>query len=101
MHANHEMFQDRPPRPDIKKEFQWIKQEDGIEFDGTKKLMILTRRQESENMALIKKNAQENSGQPTKYLHRQLEPGDVNQPEWRILLNWRGSACRYFCILIL
>uniref|UniRef100_A0A0E0NJ06 RRM domain-containing protein n=1 Tax=Oryza rufipogon TaxID=4529 RepID=A0A0E0NJ06_ORYRU len=54
IYAKHEMFQDRPPRPGIKKEFQWVKQEDGIEYEGMNKLRLLARRQETENMALIK-----------------------------------------------
>uniref|UniRef100_A0A0E0GAZ1 RRM domain-containing protein n=1 Tax=Oryza nivara TaxID=4536 RepID=A0A0E0GAZ1_ORYNI len=54
IYAKHEMFQDRPPCPGIKKEFQWVKQEDGIEYEGMNKLRLLARRQETENMALIK-----------------------------------------------
>uniref|UniRef100_A0A0D3F8P8 RRM domain-containing protein n=2 Tax=Oryza TaxID=4527 RepID=A0A0D3F8P8_9ORYZ len=54
IYAKHEMFQDRPPRPGIKKEFRWVKQEDGIEYEGMNKLRLLARRQETENMALIK-----------------------------------------------
>nr|XP_025878569.1 uncharacterized protein LOC4330267 isoform X2 [Oryza sativa Japonica Group] len=54
IYAKHEMFLDRPPRPGIKKEFQWVKQEDGIEYEGMNKLRLLARRQETENMALIK-----------------------------------------------
>ncbi|XP_015689082.1 uncharacterized protein LOC102705880 [Oryza brachyantha] len=54
IYAKHEMFQDRPPHPGLKKEFRWVKQEDGIEYEGMKKLRLLARRQETENMALIK-----------------------------------------------
>ncbi|KAF0934349.1 hypothetical protein E2562_024835 [Oryza meyeriana var. granulata] len=57
IYAKHEMFQDRPPRPGIKKEFWWVTQEDGIEYEGMKKLQLLARRQEAENMALIKNNS--------------------------------------------
>ncbi|CAN6241500.1 unnamed protein product [Urochloa humidicola] len=52
-YAKPEMFRDRPPRPGLKKDFRWIKQgADGHE--AMKKLKILAKRQESENMALIK-----------------------------------------------
>ncbi|RCV20430.1 hypothetical protein SEVIR_4G052800v4 [Setaria viridis] len=52
-HAKAEMFRDRPPCPGLKKDFRWIKQGDG-EYEAMKKLKILAKRQESENMALIK-----------------------------------------------
>ncbi|KAL5215540.1 hypothetical protein ABZP36_006941 [Zizania latifolia] len=52
--AKPEMFRDRPPRPGFKKEFRWVKQGDGTEYEGIKKLRNLARRQEAENLALIK-----------------------------------------------
>ncbi|KAG8066824.1 hypothetical protein GUJ93_ZPchr0004g38995 [Zizania palustris] len=59
--AKPEMFRDRPPRPGIKKEFRWVKQEDATEYEGIKKLRNLARRQEAENMALIKNQLEEES----------------------------------------
>ncbi|CAM0144881.1 unnamed protein product [Urochloa decumbens] len=52
-YAKPEMFRDRPPRPGLKKDFRWIKQGDD-EHEAMKKLKILAKRQQSENMALIK-----------------------------------------------
>ncbi|TVU16704.1 hypothetical protein EJB05_40279, partial [Eragrostis curvula] len=56
--ARPEMFRDRPPRPGIKKDFRWVKQGDD-EFETMKKLKILAKRQEAENMALIKTQLEE------------------------------------------
>uniref|UniRef100_A0A0E0K3F0 RRM domain-containing protein n=1 Tax=Oryza punctata TaxID=4537 RepID=A0A0E0K3F0_ORYPU len=36
------------------RKFRWVKQEDGIEYEGMNKLRLLARRQETKNMALIK-----------------------------------------------
>jgi hypothetical protein len=55
-HAKAEMFRDRPPCPGLKKDFRWIKGGDD-EYEAMKKLKILAKRQESENMALIKVNS--------------------------------------------
>ncbi|PUZ61965.1 hypothetical protein GQ55_4G320400 [Panicum hallii var. hallii] len=52
-YAKAEMFRDRPPCPGLKKDFRWIKQGDG-EYETMKKLKNLAKKQESENMALIK-----------------------------------------------
>uniref|UniRef100_A0A0D9VJA7 RRM domain-containing protein n=1 Tax=Leersia perrieri TaxID=77586 RepID=A0A0D9VJA7_9ORYZ len=54
IYATPDMFRDRPPCPGINKEFRWVKQEDGIEYEGMRKLRLLARRHEEENMALIK-----------------------------------------------
>jgi len=52
-YAKAEMFRDRPPCPGLKKYFRWIKQGDG-EYEAMRKLKNLAKRQEAENMALIK-----------------------------------------------
>uniref|UniRef100_A0A453H3X4 RRM domain-containing protein n=2 Tax=Aegilops tauschii subsp. strangulata TaxID=200361 RepID=A0A453H3X4_AEGTS len=51
--ARPEMFPDRPSPPGSKMEFLWLKQGDP-EYDGMSKLKSLAKRQEAENMALIK-----------------------------------------------
>ncbi|XP_037422402.1 uncharacterized protein LOC119287026 [Triticum dicoccoides] len=51
--ARPEMFADRPSLPGSKMEFLWLKQGDP-EYDGMSKLKSLAKRQEAENMALIK-----------------------------------------------
>ncbi|GJN25941.1 hypothetical protein PR202_gb13830 [Eleusine coracana subsp. coracana] len=56
--AKPEMFRDRPSRPGINKEFRWVKQGDD-EYDAMKKLKNLAKRQEAENMALIKNQLEE------------------------------------------
>ncbi|XP_062227239.1 ASI1-immunoprecipitated protein 1-like [Phragmites australis] len=57
-YAKPEMFRDRPPRPGIKKEFCWVKQGDD-EHETMKKLKNLAKRQEAENMALVKTQLEE------------------------------------------
>ncbi|XP_010240658.2 uncharacterized protein LOC100834153 isoform X1 [Brachypodium distachyon] len=57
-YAKPEMFRDRPLRPGLKMEFRWVKQGDP-EYDGMNKLKILAKRQDAENMALIKNNLEE------------------------------------------
>ena len=53
VYAKPEMFPDRPRRPGLKFEISWAKQGDP-EYDGILKLKNLAKRQEAENMALIK-----------------------------------------------
>ncbi|XP_062184027.1 ASI1-immunoprecipitated protein 1-like [Phragmites australis] len=52
-YAKAEMFRDRPPCPGIKKEFLWLKQGDEG-YEAMKKMKLLTKRQEAQNMSLIK-----------------------------------------------
>ncbi|VAI63541.1 unnamed protein product [Triticum turgidum subsp. durum] len=56
--AKPEMFPDRPRKPGLKIEFSWVKQGDPG-YDGMSKLKGLARRQEAENMALIKNQLEE------------------------------------------
>ncbi|XP_037488222.1 uncharacterized protein LOC119366567 [Triticum dicoccoides] len=56
--AKPEMFPDRPRKPGLKIEFSWVKQGDPG-YDGMNKLKGLMRRQEAENMALIKNQLEE------------------------------------------
>jgi hypothetical protein len=52
-YAKPEMFRDRPRKPGLKFEISWVKQGDP-EYDGMVKLKGLAKRQEAENMALVK-----------------------------------------------
>ncbi|OEL26079.1 hypothetical protein BAE44_0012901 [Dichanthelium oligosanthes] len=52
-HAKAEMFRDRPPCPGIKKDFRLVKKGDD-EYEVMMKLKNLAKKQESQNMALIK-----------------------------------------------
>ncbi|KAF7092254.1 hypothetical protein CFC21_094760, partial [Triticum aestivum] len=56
--AKPDMFPDRPRKPGLKIEFSWVKQGDPG-YDGMNKLKGLARRQEAENMALIKNQLEE------------------------------------------
>ncbi|KAL6844238.1 hypothetical protein ACP4OV_025911 [Aristida adscensionis] len=57
-HAKPEMFRDRPPRPGVKKDFHWVKQgDDG--YEAMKKMVNLAKRQEAENLSLIKSQLEE------------------------------------------
>jgi hypothetical protein len=53
MYAKPEMFRDRPSRPSLKMEIRWVEVGDP-EYDGMDKLKRLAKRQDAENMALIK-----------------------------------------------
>ncbi|CAM0901481.1 unnamed protein product [Alopecurus aequalis] len=53
VYAKPEMFPDRPRRPGLKFEISWVKPGDP-EHDGMVKLKNLAKRQEAENMALVK-----------------------------------------------
>ncbi|VAI51896.1 unnamed protein product [Triticum turgidum subsp. durum] len=59
--AKPDMFPDRPRKPGLKIEFSWVKQGDPG-YDGMNKLKGLARRQEAENMALIKIGRGEGAG---------------------------------------
>ena len=52
-YAKPEMFWDRPRHPALKMEICWVKKEDP-EYDGMDKLKRLAKRQDAENMALLK-----------------------------------------------
>uniref|UniRef100_A0ACD5ULR5 Uncharacterized protein n=1 Tax=Avena sativa TaxID=4498 RepID=A0ACD5ULR5_AVESA len=58
MHAKPEMFRDRPSQPGLKMEIRWIKEGDP-EYDGMDKLKRLAKRQDAENMALVKNQLEE------------------------------------------
>ncbi|KAF8769361.1 hypothetical protein HU200_006883 [Digitaria exilis] len=79
-HAKAEMFPDRPPCPGIKKDFRWIKLGDD-EFDSMKKQKILAKRQESENMALIKMQLEEEK----ELAKQQQEALDANCKKYDML----------------
>ncbi|BAF24489.1 ASI1-immunoprecipitated protein 1 [Oryza sativa Japonica Group] len=81
--AKPDMFRERPPCPDIKKEFRWVKQEDGTEYEGMKKLRILAKRQEAENMALIKNQLEEEK----ELAKQQQELLDGNYKKYDMLEN--------------
>lgn len=53
IYAQPEMFRDRPRHPALKMEISWVKEGDP-EYDGMNKLKRLTKRQDAENMALVK-----------------------------------------------
>jgi len=53
VYAKPEMFRDRPRKPGLKFEISWVKQGDP-EHDGMAKLKGLAKRQDAQNMALIK-----------------------------------------------
>lgn len=82
IYAKPEMFRDRPPRPGIKKEFRWVKQGDQ-EYDGMKKLKSLAKRQESENIALIKNLLEEEK----ELAKQQKELLDGNYKKYEMLEN--------------
>uniref|UniRef100_A0A0D9WBH9 RRM domain-containing protein n=1 Tax=Leersia perrieri TaxID=77586 RepID=A0A0D9WBH9_9ORYZ len=81
--AKPEMFRERPPCPGMKKEFRWVKQEDGVEYEGMKKLKILAKRQEVENMALIKNQLEEEK----ELAKQQQESLDGNYKKYDMLEN--------------
>lgn len=78
--AKPHMFRDRPPCPGVKKGFRWVKQ--GDEGYGTMvKLKNLAKRQESENMALIKNLLEEE-----KALEKQQQESlDANCKKYNML----------------
>ncbi|CAM0906193.1 unnamed protein product [Alopecurus aequalis] len=57
-YAKPEMFQDRPRHPALKMEISWVKKGDP-EYDGMHKLKSLAKRQDAENMALVKNQLEE------------------------------------------
>uniref|UniRef100_A0ACD5V1X9 Uncharacterized protein n=2 Tax=Avena sativa TaxID=4498 RepID=A0ACD5V1X9_AVESA len=58
MHAKPEMFRDRPSWPGLKMEIHWVTEGDP-EYDGMNKLKRLAKRQDAENMALVKNQLEE------------------------------------------
>ncbi|RCV14767.1 hypothetical protein SEVIR_3G005350v4 [Setaria viridis] len=79
-HAKAEMFRDRPPCPGLKKEFRWVKQGDD-ECETMKKLKNLAKKQESENMALIKNLLDEEK----ELAKQQQEALDANCKKYEML----------------
>ncbi|XP_066344908.1 ASI1-immunoprecipitated protein 1-like [Miscanthus floridulus] len=79
-HAKPEMFHDRPPCPGLKKDFCWVKQGDK-DYEAMQKLKNLAKRQESENMALIKKLLEEEK----ELANRQQELLDGNCKKYDML----------------
>ncbi|KAL5197806.1 hypothetical protein ABZP36_001318 [Zizania latifolia] len=57
-HATAEMFNDRPRRPGSKSEFRWVGPTDA-DYHIVKKLKLMSKRHELENLALIKHELEE------------------------------------------
>ncbi|KAJ1273592.1 hypothetical protein BS78_06G293900 [Paspalum vaginatum] len=86
--AKPEMFRDRPPRPGVKKDFRWVEKGDD-EYVLMMKLKSLAKKQESENMALLKNVLEEE-----KCLEKQQQESlDANCKKYDMLENLvqRGS----------
>ncbi|XP_051206392.1 ASI1-immunoprecipitated protein 1 [Lolium perenne] len=82
VYAKPEMFRDRPSRPGLKMKISWVKQGDP-EYDGMSKLKVLAKRQEAENMALIKTELEEEKELATQ----QQETLDANYKKYDMIEN--------------
>ncbi|KAL6651665.1 hypothetical protein ACP70R_010590 [Stipagrostis hirtigluma subsp. patula] len=82
IYAKAEMFRDRPPRPGVKKDFSWVKQgDDG--YEAMKKMINLAKRQEAENLSLIKSQLDEEK----ELAKQQQESLDGNCKKYDLLEN--------------
>ncbi|XP_047069356.1 uncharacterized protein LOC124677414 [Lolium rigidum] len=79
-YAKPEMFRNRPSRPGLGMEFRWVKEGDP-EYDGMDKLKRLAKRQDAEQMALVKNQLEEEEELATQ----QQETLDENYKKYQML----------------